>query len=121
MIKPTDTADFTAKERDLIRREFQERFGSYRLLADGIPVRRWVTGPNKGRAKFPLPVQTMLDRGLASFADDGKIWPTVHFTPAGWRALRRMADDGRALPPDDYRHLLDELAATPETTENGPS
>lgn len=120
MIKLTDTADFTAKERDLIRREFQERFGSYRLLADGIPVRRWVTGPNKGRAKFPLPVQTMLDRGLANFADDGKIWPTVHFTPAGWRALRRMADDGRALPPDDYRHLLEELTTVSDPSENGP-
>lgn len=121
MIKPINTTDFTAKERDLIRREFQERFGSHRPLASGIPVRRWVTGPNKGQAKFPLPVQTMLDRGLASFADDGKMWPTVHFTPAGWQALRRMADDGRALPPDEYRHLLDELAATLESAENSPS
>lgn len=121
MIKPIETADFTAKERDLIRREFQERFGNHRLLANGIQVRRWVTGPNKGQAKFPLPVQTMLDRGLASFADDGKMWPTVHFTTAGWRALRRMADGARALPPDEYRHLLDELATVPKAAENDPS
>lgn len=63
----------------------------------------------------------MLDRGLASFADDGKMWPTVHFTPAGWRALRRMADDGRALPPVDYHHLLEELATVLDPAENGMS
>lgn len=52
MIKLIDTTDFTAKERDLIRREFQQRFGGHRPLASGTPVRRWVIGPNKGQAKF---------------------------------------------------------------------
>lgn len=108
----TNPADFTPKERELIRREFQAHFGGQRQIADGVMVRRWATGPNKGRVKFPAAVQTMLDRGLMTFADDGKMWPAVHFTDAGWRALRRVADDPRTLPPDKFQHLIDELSAS---------
>ena len=107
----TTAAEFTIKERELIRREFMERFGGHRTLAEGILIRRWATGPNKGRPKFPAAVQTMLDRGLAAFTDDGKLWPVVHFTDAGYRALRVLAADPRALAPDAFRHVLDELAA----------
>ena len=108
----TTAAEFTAKERELIRREFMERFGGHRTLAEGILVRRWATGPNKGRPKFPAAVQTMLDRGLASFADDGKLWPVVHFSDAGWRALRVLAADKRALAPEAFAHLIAELASS---------
>ena len=108
----TSTAEFTTKERELIRREFMERFGGHRTLAEGLLIRRWATGPNKGRPKFPAAVQTMLDRDLLSFADDGKLWPVVHFTDAGWRALRGLAADKRALAPEAFAHLIDELAAS---------
>lgn len=88
---------FTPTERDLPRREFMIRMGGHRRLADGIMIRRWATGPRKGEPKFPAAVQSLLERGLMDFTDDGKMWPSVHFTEAGWEALRRLAEDHRAL------------------------
>ena len=111
-IDMTTDAEFTIKERELIRLEFMERMGGHRSLAEGILIRRWATGPNKGRPKFPAAVQTMLDRGFVSFTDDGKRWPAVHFTDAGWRALRRLAADKRALAPAAFAHLIEDLAAS---------
>lgn len=105
-------ARFMPKERDLVRREFSERFGGYRSLTEGFLVRRWATGPNKGQAKLSATIKSMLDRGLVSFTDDGKHWLSVHFTDVGWQALRQMAEDKRALPTADYQHILNELAAS---------
>jgi hypothetical protein len=108
-----DTPEFLPKERDLIRREFMVRFSSARSIHDGILVKRWATGPNKGQPKPAAAVQSMIDRGLLSLVDDGAHWLKATFTPAGIQALRRMAADKRALPPDQYQHLLDELAKLP--------
>ncbi len=105
--------EFTPKERELIRREFMLRLSSARSLHDGILVRRWATGPNKGKPKPPAAVQSMLDRGLVALDDDGSHWLKAVFTATGIAALRRMAEDKRALPPGEYQHLLDELATLP--------
>ena len=107
----TLAADFTVKERELLRREFMEHFGGRRRVDEGILLRRWATGPKKGQPKFPAAVQTMLDRGLLAFTDNGKLWPVAHFTDAGWRALRRLAENKRTLAPNVFQHLIDELAA----------
>ncbi len=80
-------------------------------MRDGFVVKRWVTGPNKGRPKPGPTIQGMIDRGLLVLKDDGSHWLRATFTEAGLAALRRMAEDRRALPPDDYRQLLDELAS----------
>ena len=108
-----DTPEFLPKERDLIRREVMVRFSSARSLHDGILVKCWATGPNKVQPKPASAVQSMIDRGLLSLVDDGAHWLKATFTPAGIAALRRMAEDKRALPPDQYQHLLGELAKLP--------
>ncbi len=100
---------FTAKERALIRNEFMTRFGPPPKLADGVLVKRWVTGPNKGKPKPSLTIQGLLDRGLMELPDDGGHWLRARFTAAGIEALRAMAEDQRALPPTEYQHVLDEL------------
>lgn len=109
----TDLPNFLPKERDLIRREFMVRFSSARSLHDGILVKRWATGPNKGQPMPAPAVQSMIERGLSSLGDDAAHWLKATFRPAGSQALRRMAADKRALPPDQYQHLLDELAMLP--------
>lgn len=100
---------FTAKERALIRNEFMTRFGAPPKLADGILVKRWVTGSNKGKPKPSLTIQGLLDRGLLELPDDGGHWLRARFTAVGIAALREMAEDRRALPPTEYQHVLDEL------------
>lgn len=99
----------TPKERALIRNEFMTRFSSSPSLGDGILVKRWATGPNKGKPKPNPTLQGLIDRGLLTLDDDGRHWLKARFTAAGLAALREMARDKRALPPEDYRHLLDEL------------
>ena len=93
----------------MIRTEFMVRFSSAPRLADGILVRRWATGPNKGNPKPSATIQGMIDRGLMELPDDGGHWLRARFTAAGLSALRRMASDPRALPRKEYQHLLDEL------------
>ncbi len=102
-------ADFTPKERDLIRREFAYCCGAARSIQDGILVRRWATGPRKGQPKPVAAVQSMLDRALLVLQDDGAYWLRAQFTPEGIAALRRMATDKRTLRPDDYATLLQDL------------
>lgn len=110
----TDTVDFTAAERDLIRREFMSRWSEPPRLADGILLKRWATGPRKGEAKLPAIVQSLLRRGLMTIAETDRGFPRAHFTAAGYAALRAMADSPRHLPPERYGHLIDEFARRPE-------
>ena len=105
----SDEPTLSTKERALIRTEFMVRFSSAPKLADGILVKRWATGPNKGHPKPSATIQGMIDRGLIELADEGGHWLRARFTAAGLSALRRMAADQRALPRKEYQHLLDEL------------
>lgn len=110
----SDDLDLTSKERDLIRREFMAGFGEARSLHAGIMLKRWATGERKGEPKVPTVVQGLIDRGLVELADLDKHWPTARFTPAGFRALRRMVADKRALNERDHAKLLAEIAALPD-------
>ena len=58
------TSPFTPPERELIRLELTPRFGQDPDLANGLFLRTWHSGPQKGEPKIPKAIQTMLDRGL---------------------------------------------------------
>ncbi|PNQ95028.1 hypothetical protein C1S70_31140 (plasmid) [Azospirillum argentinense] len=98
----TADPDFTPKERDLIRREFMRRLSSARSVHEGFLLRRWSTGARKGEPKLPAAVQSLLDRGLVTLADLDRRWPVARFTPARFRALRRMAADRRAFDVESH-------------------
>jgi hypothetical protein len=107
-----ESPTFTKQDRDLIRLEYMDRFGSAASIHEGFWLRRWATGPNKGHAKIPAAVHALINRGLVRFVEgeDGKR-PRAQFTDAGLRALVEMADDARAFqPPERYSHLLAEIA-----------
>ena len=57
---------FTPQERDLIRLELMPRFGQDPDLANGLFLRTWHSGPQKGQPKIPKAIQTTLDRGLVT-------------------------------------------------------
>ncbi|MBI1321188.1 MAG: hypothetical protein GC168_19860 [Candidatus Hydrogenedens sp.] len=103
--------EFTPAERDLVRREFMVRFGSTRPLVEGIMLKRWATGPNRGKVKLSKTEQGMVERGLIDVQDAGQGWPVGIFTKAGIAALRVMVTDRRQLDAEKYRHLIDELAS----------
>src|SRR3954470_8727983 len=98
---------FTRKDRDLIRLEFMDRFGSAVSIHEGFWLRRWAAGPRKGDPKIPPVVQSMIERGLVRVVDDDRGLPRVLFTDAGFQALLAMADDPRAFPQAErYTSLL---------------
>ena len=102
---------FTAKDRKLIRLEFRDRLGSAASIHEGFWLRRWATGPNKGHAKIPAGVQSLIARGLVRIVvgEDGKR-PRARFTAAGLGALVEMTGDPRVFrPPERYSHLLAEI------------
>ena len=81
------SSPFSAAERELIRHEMGLRFGQYPSLADGLHLRTWRAGPNKGEPKLPPAVRSMLERGLVEVRP-GRYGPRAFFTEVGHRALR---------------------------------
>jgi hypothetical protein len=116
----SETATFTKQDRDLIRLEYMDRFGSAVSIHEGFWLSRWATGPNKGEPKVPAVVGSMLERGLVVIVDDGRGLPRVLFTDAGFQALVAMADDARAFPQTGrYTSLLVEIAKLRRTLSQG--
>jgi hypothetical protein len=112
MVTDTDTPAFTPKDRDLIRMEFMDRFGSATSIHDGFWIKRWSTGPRKGQPKISPTLAALIDRDLVRLVEAESGMPRACFTEAGLRALIALADDRRAFqPPQRYAHLLAEIAA----------
>ena len=111
---------FTTLERDLIRREFCQHFGSYPLVAEGIFLRTWRGGPQAGEPKLPPAVRTMLERGLLEVQRDGRL-VRAHFTTGGIAALRELAANRRYLDPVRYAHLRRELGLEVEEDKTPPT
>lgn len=109
--------EFDAKERDLIRREFVVCFGVARGPRDGILLRRWASGPEKGRVKVSKTVQGMVKRGLLVIEDADQGFPVARFTGAGWRALVAMARNRRFLDPDEFGYVIAQVEAWLNSTE----
>ncbi len=103
-----DPLVLTTAERALIRLAFMVRFGQEPRLADGIWLRTWQGGPLAGQPKVPPAVASLLARGLVVLGPD-RIGARARFTPDGYAALRRLAEDRRALDRAEYAHVLREL------------
>src|SRR4051794_41604048 len=88
---------FTPQERDLIRLELMPRFGQGPDLANGLFLRIWRAGPQKGEPKIPKAIQTMLDRGLVRIGTNPMGRPAAFFTEAGLEGLRLLLQDRRGM------------------------
>jgi hypothetical protein len=100
---------FTQQERDLIRLELMPRFGQDPDLANGLFLRTWHSGPQKGQPKIPKAIQTMLDRGLVRIRTNPMGQAAAFFTEAGIDGLRRLLRDSRAMDSERYGYLRREL------------
>jgi hypothetical protein len=100
---------FTPQERDLIRLELMPRFGQEPDLANGLFLRTWHSGPQKGQPKIPKAIQTMLDRSLVRIGTNPMGRPAAFFTDAGLEGLRQLLRESRAMDPMRYGYLRREL------------
>jgi hypothetical protein len=113
------TSPFTPQERELIRLELMPRFGQEPDLANGLFLRTWPAGPQKGQPKMPKAIQTMLDRGLVEIRPNPLGRPAAFFTEAGIEGLRQLLQDRRALDPVRYSHLWRVLGMGDPTADEG--
>ena len=103
------TAPFTLQERELIRLELMPRFGQEPDLANGLFLRTWHSGPQKGQPKIPKAIQTMLDRGLVRIGTNPMGRPAAFFTEAGLEGLRQLLRESQAMDSERYDYLRREL------------
>ena len=110
---------FTPQERELIRLELMPRFGQEPDLANGLFLRTWHSGPQKGQPKIPKAIQTMLDRGLVRIGTNPMGRAAAFLTEAGLEGLRQLLQDRRALDPVRYSHLWRALGMGDPTADEG--
>jgi hypothetical protein len=110
---------FTPQERELIRLELMPRFGQDPDLANGLFLRTWRAGPQKGQAKIPKAIQTMLDRGLVAIGTNPMGRPAAFFTETGMEGLRQLLRDGRAMDSERYDYLRRELGVDDPAGDEG--
>ena len=103
------TSPFTPQERELIRLELMPRFGQEPDLANGLFLRTWHSGPQKGQPKIPKAIQTMLDRGLVRIGTNPMGRPAAFFTEAGLEGLRLLLQDRRVMDEERFGYLRREL------------
>src|SRR5271166_6368561 len=99
---------FTSAERAWLRQELGVHFGAPPHIADGIFLRSWKSGPEKGKPKLSPAAQSMLDRGLIEIRP-ARIGYTAFLTETGLAALRLLVLDTRAMDPARFGHLRDQL------------
>src|SRR5919202_1585022 len=112
------TSPFTPQERDRIRLELMPRFGQEPDLANGLFLRTWRTGPQKGEAKIPKAIQTMLDRGLVRIGTNPMGRPAAFFTDAGLEGLRQLLRESRAMDQERFGYLRRQLGVGAPTDDD---
>ena len=103
----------TSGEREYIRRELDQFFGTLPTVSEGFQLRTWRGGPQKGRPKLPPPARNLVDRGLMRLDTLATI-PRLFFTEAGMIALRQMMADKRFVDPAKFAHVRRELGIDPD-------
>jgi hypothetical protein len=111
-VAPSFTS-FTPGEREYIRRELDQFFGTLPTVAEGFQLRTWRGGSQKGQPKLPPPAKSLVDRGLM-LLDTSATIPRLFFAEAGMIALRQMMADRRLADPAKFAHVRRELGIDPD-------
>jgi hypothetical protein len=104
---------FTPGEREYIRRELDQFFGTLPTVAEGFQLKTWRGGSRRGQPKLPPPAQSLVDRCLMRL-DTSSTIPRLFFSEAGVAALRQMMTNRRLADPAKFAHVRLELGIEPD-------
>jgi hypothetical protein len=109
------TTAYTDAELEFLKGRLFIQFGAAPRLADGVILKTWKSGPDKGKPRLPQAIQSLIERGMMSVVTPARSFPVAKFTAIGLQALQVALRSGR----DDERfaHLVAELSSTVEGHE----
>jgi hypothetical protein len=102
-------AFFTEVELEFLKRRFEVQFGEAPRVRDGIVLKTWKSGPQKGQPRVPDAVQSLLERGLMEVRSGAGAFPSALFTDAGLETLRQSLLRDDLFSNTRFAHLRAEL------------
>ena len=109
------TAAYTDAELEFVKGRLSIQFGAAPRLADGVILKTWKSGPDRGKPRLPQAIQSLIERGMMTVVTLPGSFPVAKFTNSGLQALQvalqSARDNGR------FAHLMAELSSTEESRE----
>lgn len=105
------SALFTEVELEFLKRRFDVQFGEAPAVLDGILLKTWKSGSEKGQPKIPTAVKSLLDRNLMIVISAEGRMPVAKFTDAGLSALAVVLEKDHVFSNARFQHLRSQLKA----------
>lgn len=106
------SAPFTEAELEFLKRRFDVQFGEAPVILDGILLKIWKSGPEKGKPKLPAAVKSLLERNLLIVISAEGRMPVAKFTDTGLTALGQVLEQDQVFSTTRFQHLRSQLRAS---------
>jgi len=107
------SAPFTEAELEFLKRRFDVQFGEAPAISDGIVLKTWKSGAEKGKAKLPAAMKSLVERKMMLVVSLEGRMPVARFTDIGLRALAHVLMDDQVFSAARFQHLRSQMK-TPE-------
>lgn len=104
-------APFTEAELEFLKRRFDVQFGEAPAILDGVVLKTWKSGEEKGKPKLPVPLKSLVERNLMIVDSAEGRMPAAKFTEQGLRALAHVLENDQAFSSVRFQHLRSQLKA----------
>ena len=105
-------APFSEAELEFLKRRFDVQFGEAPAILDGMLLKTWKSGPEKGKPRLPAAVKSLIGRDLMVVVSvEGRI-PVAKFTDAGLSALACLLEHDQVFSTERFRHLRSQLMSS---------
>lgn len=99
------SAPFTEAELEFLKRRFDVQFGEAPEILDGILLRTWKSGEEKGKPKLPAAVKSLVGRNLMIVVSAEGRMPVAKFTDDGLSALVHVLRSDQIFAAARFQHL----------------
>jgi hypothetical protein len=113
------SAPFTEAELEFLKRRLDVQFGEAPSVRDGIILKTWKSGPEKGRPRLPGAITSLVDRGIMAVRFDNGSMPVAVFTEIGLGLLRETLCSDHSFSTSRFAHLRSELGPCPDRVFEG--